>query len=741
MPTAPGQKTSRGRTVVAGPRLTLVVRNRSGSEVTPAIVERLGRALRDTPAEILIADETIKMASTELLMTAERERVPLRVLRARAALADALTAATGDYVAIIDAGGRHPPEMIPDMLLQAAVNDVDIVLASRRPVDGKPPRGLLSVCGDAVRGITDPATPFFLSRRSILESIAPKPGATILALDLLLAHPRASISELAIRDGGTHEAPRPNVRRRAAERVHVVRLSRRGAAVRAKAVRTTANGLAWKARRKAEEPWTLFAIGAILLAATILRFWALPSLHWYGHDEANASMAAQRMLVDHKPVLTGQPTSRGVYLGPGYYYLIAPFYALFRMSPFAGAFLAAIAGVGAVYLVWRIGRETFGALAGLSAAAIMATAPIAVYFGRFGWNPNTLPFFAALLVYALIRAPSNKRWLAPAAFAAGLAPQLHATGLILPATLGIWLLTRRPPLRARSWAGIAGLFALPLVPMIVAELRSGFAGMRSWIRLLLGRGEPGVETGGSFMKAFKDLFVQTIGTPRFAVAAAIVLAAIIGLIAWERYHWNDRRVAPAFQTLMLFETLGLIGALLWRGEMFAYWLLPWLPGAIVLFAGGLVEISYKTFAWITKRTAALAVPATAVLLIAAFNIAAVANPARLPDQLNATSPAAFHNVAAATDWIAARADGPFEIQVWTPYPWDSAHNSTRAFDYLLLRKGLKARPGGTQLFVVSLEDIDFPDSRAVRAAVRKQFGEPAGEDAFGALGVFEFATR
>ncbi|HEX9697732.1 MAG TPA: glycosyltransferase, partial [Actinomycetota bacterium] len=291
MPTAPGQKTSRGRTVVAGPRLTLVVRNRSGSEVTPAIVERLGRALRDTPAEIVIADETIKMASTELLMTAERERVPLRVLRARAALADALTAATGDYVAIIDAGGRHPPEMIPDMLLQAAVNDVDIVLASRRPVDGKPPRGLLSVCGDAVRGITDPATPFFLARRSMLESIAPKPGATILALDLLLAHPRASISELAIRDGGTDEAPRPNVRRRAAERVHVVRLSRRGAAVRAKAVRTTANGLAWKARRKAEEPWTLFAIGAILLAATILRFWALPSLHWYGHDEANASMA------------------------------------------------------------------------------------------------------------------------------------------------------------------------------------------------------------------------------------------------------------------------------------------------------------------------------------------------------------------------------------------------------------------------------------------------------------------
>ncbi|HVL91322.1 MAG TPA: glycosyltransferase family 39 protein [Actinomycetota bacterium] len=718
--------------------MTLVVRNRTGSDVTPAFIERLARCLERDATEVIVADETIRMASTDLLIAAEKAGLPVRVIRARAALADALVTAAGDYVAVMDADERHPPEMLSAMLFQAAANDVDIVMGSRRPVDGKPPRTLLSVCGDAVRGITDPATPFFVARRSMLEEFTPKPGATVLALDLLLAHPRASVSELPIKPARPGDAP--GVRRRAAERVHIVRLSRRGAAVRAKAVRETANGLAWKARRKAEEPWTLFAIGGILIAAALLRFWALPSLHWYGHDEAHASMAAQRMLVDHKPVLTGQPTSRGVYLGPGYYYLVAPFYALFGMSPFAGAFLAAIAGVGAVYLVWRIGRETFGALAGLSAAAIMATAPIAVYFGRFGWNPNTLPFFAALLIYALIRAPSNKRWLAPAAFAAGLAPQLHATGLILPATLGIWLLTRRPKLRKRSWAGLAGLFALPLVPMAVAELRSGFAGTRSWIRLLLGGGEPGSETGGSFLKAFKDLFVQTIGTPRFAVAASIVLAAIAGLIFWERNHWSDRRVAPAFQTLMLFELLGFIGALLWRGEMFAYWLLPWLPGAIVLFAGGLVEITYKTFAWVTKRTAALFVPATAVLLIVGLNIASVAAPVRLPDQLDATSPAAFQNVAAAADWIAERADGPFRVEVWTPYVWDTARNSTRAFDYLLLRKGLKATPGAPTLFVISLEDIDFPKTRVVRNSVLAQMGEPVDRTAFGALGVFEYAT-
>ena len=132
MPTAPGPKTTRGRAIPAGPRLTLIVRNRSGSDVTPAVVDRLTSALAGTPAEIVIADETIKMSSTELLTAADAAGLPLRVVRARAALADAITSASGDYIAIADIDDRHPLEMIPQMLFEATVNDVDVVVGSRR---------------------------------------------------------------------------------------------------------------------------------------------------------------------------------------------------------------------------------------------------------------------------------------------------------------------------------------------------------------------------------------------------------------------------------------------------------------------------------------------------------------------------------------------------------------------------------------------------------------------------------
>ncbi|MGH2829325.1 MAG: glycosyltransferase family 39 protein, partial [Actinomycetota bacterium] len=470
--TAPGAERARGGAAPGAPRLSLVLRNRRGSEVLPATIRRLALAFRGILVEVLVADETLKIGSTELLTAARLEDLPVRVVRARDALPQAIASARGTYVAVADADERHPPEMLAEMLFDAAANDVDLVIAARRRPGSQPHRVVVSACGAAVRGLSDPLAPFFVVRAELMRSLDVRRGATILALDVLLAHPQASVSELPVSAAVRSRArSHRGVRRTVAETAHAARLLRAGAGARAHRVRARVTDRAWAVRHAAEAPWALPVMLAIVAVAGVLRFWALPSLHWYGHDEGHASMAAHRMLVEHQPVLTGQPTSRGVHLGPGYYYLVAPLYALFGMSPFAGAFLAAAAGVLAVLLVFLIGRRVFGAGAGAAAAAIMATAPIAVYFGRFGWNPNTLPFFSALFVYALLCAPANRRWLPVAAFCAALAPQLHASGLLLPGALGVWLLTRRPRTGARGWIATGAAFAVPLLPMAAAELR------------------------------------------------------------------------------------------------------------------------------------------------------------------------------------------------------------------------------------------------------------------------------
>ncbi|MHB8510728.1 MAG: glycosyltransferase family 39 protein [Actinomycetota bacterium] len=682
--------------------MTLIVRNRTGSAVAPKLANDLSEAFGELPVEVLIADETIKMNSTELLIESRARGLQTRVIRARSALREAIDSASAPFTVIIDIDERHPLKLIPQMLFEAEAQQADLVVVSSR---SNAPRAVRRFCGAAVRGIGDPLTPFFLARTPLFEDLKLSAGATVLALDLLLAHPYASTVEIEHRV----EARRGS-RRSGAETIHVIQLMRRGARARAHGARVKVRNATLSAQVRAAHPSVRVALALIVIAGALLRFWALPSLHWFSHDEAHAAFAAYRLMVQHKPVLQGQPTSRGVYLGPGYYYLVAPFYLMFGMSPFGGAFLAAIAGLGAVWLCWRIGREVFGQATGLAAAAIMATAPIAVYFSRFGWNPNTLPFFAALFIYALIVAERSRTWLIVAAFCAGLAPQLHATGLILPMVLCVWLIMHRPRMKKRTWGLMLFAFGLPLLPMMLGELRTHFAMTKSWIRLLTGHGISGVNTGGSLIGAFKDLLVESIGTPRFMIAGSLAVLSMIGLSMWIR----TRRTSPALRTIFIFEIVGALAAVAWHGQMFAYWLLPWLPGAIVLFAGGMIALTLGAARRISRTRRALIAPVLVIAIIAGGNVASIAHPVRLANEFDSSSPIAFQNTAAVTRWIADRIHGPFDLEVFTPYPWDTAHNLTGAFDYLLLRKHLHRTPNASELFIVAMEDVSFPHSRSVR---------------------------
>ncbi|MGH2829610.1 MAG: hypothetical protein ACRDJM_03920, partial [Actinomycetota bacterium] len=73
----------------------------------------------------------------------------------------------------------------------------------------------------------------------------------------------------------------------------------------------------------------------------------------------------------------------------------------------------------------------------------------------------------------------------------------------------------------------------------------------------------------------------------------------------------------------------------------------------------------------------------------------------------------------------------------------TAHNSTRAFDYLLLRKGLRPTPGAPLRFVVAMEDVATPAVHSVRAealrAMSAASSRPVAAADFGALSVFELA--
>ena len=145
---------------------------------------------------------------------------------------------------------------------------------------------------------------------------------------------------------------------------------------------------------------TKFFIVIILIIASVLRLWNLPSTMQFLGDQGRDALIAKRILIDHRPVLIGPVTSTGnMYLGPLYYYFMVPFLAITYPSPLGPAYAVALCGILAVFLTYYLGQEIVGKRAAIIAALFFAISAVAVNFSRFSWNPNLAPLFSIILIW------------------------------------------------------------------------------------------------------------------------------------------------------------------------------------------------------------------------------------------------------------------------------------------------------------------------------------------------------
>ena len=73
--------------------------------------------------------------------------------------------------------------------------------------------------------------------------------------------------------------------------------------------------------------WPLFVILAI---SFLTRFYRLRELTTFGGDQGVDYLRVFEMLESRRPTLLGPVTHVGVYLGPLYYYMLVPFFLIFR---------------------------------------------------------------------------------------------------------------------------------------------------------------------------------------------------------------------------------------------------------------------------------------------------------------------------------------------------------------------------------------------------------------------------
>ena len=229
----------------------------------------------------------------------------------------------------------------------------------------------------------------------------------------------------------------------------------------------------------------------ICLAATLLRFYRLTTWQHFLGDEGREMFAAEGIVTGGMLPLVGPPLAGYTqHLGPIFYYLIAPALWVTHAQPIGPATLIAICGVATVLLIYRYCHDFLESrLAGLVAAAGYATSQVAVYHGRYVWNPNMAPLFVMAVLYclcAVIR--GRQRFLPWLGLTLSVATQLQPVLIIaLPAVVVIWLLYRPQVRNLRLYLLALVLFLAVETPLLIFEWRTDFRNTHGWIDTLLGR--------------------------------------------------------------------------------------------------------------------------------------------------------------------------------------------------------------------------------------------------------------
>lgn len=216
-----------------------------------------------------------------------------------------------------------------------------------------------------------------------------------------------------------------------------------------------------------ENKWEIITLIVILLLAAWFRLFRIGEYMTFLGDEGRDARVVRNLLVNFDPVLIGPMTSvvtnaGHMYLGPLYYYLSAPFMLLAGISPVGPSVMVALFSMATMVMMWWLGRKWWHPTAGLVASVLYAVSPTVIFYSRSSWNPNIMPFFALLCIWAIYEiwrrsqmpdVPGNIRnrtgssqslkwWFIVLGVSYAFVLQSHYLGLLLAPTLGIyWLIS------------------------------------------------------------------------------------------------------------------------------------------------------------------------------------------------------------------------------------------------------------------------------------------------------------
>jgi len=219
----------------------------------------------------------------------------------------------------------------------------------------------------------------------------------------------------------------------------------------------------------------------ILLLATIvvgfyLRVYRIDKVLGFYFDQGRDALVIWDLWHNGKFFLVGPTTGiAGIFRGPYYYYLIAPFYLLGGGNPIFPSVFLSLTTIVSIVFVYYLGFRALDRTAGLFAAIIASISFNLVIASRWLSNPTPMFLLSMILVWGMLKVSDGKKWAWPViAAASGLSLfNFGSAGEVFYfLALGvffIWQLKNRPDKKNLILSII--LFVVTFVPLVLFDLK------------------------------------------------------------------------------------------------------------------------------------------------------------------------------------------------------------------------------------------------------------------------------
>lgn len=336
----------------------------------------------------------------------------------------------------------------------------------------------------------------------------------------------------------------------------------------------------------------------ILLFSAFFRLFRLNLLLGFWYDQGRDALVIWDLLHYHKFFLIGPVTGvDGIFLGPFYYYLLASFYWLGKGSPVIAAAGLSWLTVGAVFLLYLLGKKMFGTAVGLLAAFLYGFSYALVIFSRWLANPNPLPFFTLLTLIFLYKFIQNQdsRFLILTSFLVGLCLQLEAASAVffLP-SIAVILIWQRKKVNFKTLILSFLAFFATLLPQIYFNFRHEGILVSAFKKFLLEEESFKMSLSQTLhlrLLTYYEVFVSKL-YPQTKAGGWFVLALFsAGLLLFRKKIFVK---SGKFLAIWLFVPL--LGYLFYQGNhgyIWDYYFTGVMPAFFLLFSAGLFYLFKK----------------------------------------------------------------------------------------------------------------------------------------------------